>query len=271
MKLRARKRTSHKGQNGRVLVVGGSIDYTGAPTFVGMAALAALKAGADLVTIAAPEKVAWAINCISPDLITRKLPGDWLAPKHLATVLKLAESADIITVGNGIGLRPETKSFVLQLLKKLKKPVLIDADALRMVKLQDVKNAVLTPHGGEFGALLKNSGLKGATLKKIQPKLGSNVLVLKGHPVTKIISKGRIAENKTGHPGMTHGGVGDVLAGIIAGLIAQGNDAFTSAKMAAYVNGKIGEKLGKQMGFGYLASDVVKEIPFVLKQFQKVR
>jgi NAD(P)H-hydrate epimerase len=284
--LKPRKRTSHKGQNGRVLVVGGSIDYVGAPTFVGQAALAVLRSGADLVTIAAPERVAWAINCISPDLITRKLPGDWLQPKHLKAVLELAKNADVVVVGNGIGLRAETKAFVQQLVKKLRKPVIIDADALKIVKLQDVRRAVLTPHGGEFGILLKNSKLKGSvgradwsalasaragkTIKQLQPLLKDNVLVLKGHPKTLIVSKTKIASNATGHPGMTHGGTGDVLAGIIAGLMAQGNDAFTSCTVAAYVNGAIGERLGKRTGFGYLASDMVKEIPLALKKFQRL-
>ena len=115
--LKPRRRTSHKGQNGRVLIIGGSIDYVGAPTFVGQAAsatltglslqrlgqaaLAVLRSGADLVTIAAPEKVAWAINCISPDLITRKLLGDWLAPKHVNACLELAKDSDVVVIGNG--------------------------------------------------------------------------------------------------------------------------------------------------------------------------
>lgn len=269
-KLRPRKRTSHKGQNGRVLVVGGSVDYVGAPTFVGMAALAIIRAGADLVTIAAPEKVAWAINCISPDLITRKLRGDWLKPSHVRPILALAENADAVVIGNGIGLRPETRAFVKQFLARLRKPVIIDADALKIVRLQDVRNAVLTPHGGEFGTLLRNSKLTGATMKKIQQQLKDNVLVLKGHPRTLIVSKTKTASSSTGHPGMTHGGVGDVLAGIIAGLMAQGNDAFTSCRIAVHVNGKIGEKLGKTMGFGYLASDMVREIPAVLRKFQRI-
>jgi NAD(P)H-hydrate epimerase len=269
--LKPRRRTSHKGQNGKVIVIGGSVDYVGAPAFVGMAAMAVIRSGADLVTVAAPEKVAWAINCISPDLMTLKLPGDWLKPAHLKTALALAKTADVVVIGNGIGLRPETQSFVKQFLKKSCVPVVIDADALKIVRLQDCCNAVLTPHGGEFGALLRNSKLKNATLKRIQAVLEENVLVLKGHPKTTIAGGKQVAYNVTGHAGMTHGGVGDVLAGIIAGLMAQGNDAFASAKTAAFINGKIGEKLGKTMGFGYLASDMVKEIPAVLKQFQRVR
>jgi NAD(P)H-hydrate epimerase len=268
--LKPRKKTSHKGDNGRVLVIGGSVDYVGAPTFVGQAALAVLRSGADLVTIAAPENVAWAINCISPDLITHKLPGDWLQPKHLPAVLKLAQHADVVVVGNGIGLRPQTRQFVKQLLKKLEKPVIIDADALKIIRLQDVRHAVLTPHAGEWLALLANSKLRDKTLAFIQKTLKDNVLVLKGHPRTQIVVKNKIAENTAGNAGMTHGGTGDVLAGIIAGLMAQGNDAFTSCKTAAFINGAIGELLYETMGFGYLASDMVKEIPFVLKKYQKL-
>lgn len=268
-KLKHRKRTSHKGQNGRVLVIGGSMDYVGAPTFVGQTALAVLRAGADLVTIAAPEKVAWAINCISSDMITRKLSGNWLMPKHVKTVLDLSKTADVIVMGNGIGLRSQTIAFVNLLIKKINKPIIIDADALKIVRLQNVKNTVLTPHSGEFKTLLKNSKLSGKTIKQLQPLLDNNVLVIKGHPKTIIVTKTQIAENTTGNAGMTHGGTGDVLAGIIAGLIAQGNGAFTSARIATYINGKAADNLYKRMGFGYLASDLVKEIPFVLKKFQR--
>jgi NAD(P)H-hydrate epimerase len=251
-------------------VVGGSVDYVGAPAFVGQASLAVLRSGADLVTIAAPEKVAWAINCISPDLITRKLPGNFLQPKHLKIVLQLAKNSDVVVVGNGIGLRQQTQVFLKQLLKNLKQPVIIDADALKIVRLQDLHRAVLTPHGGEFGILLKNSKLKGKSLNNIRRFLRDNILVLKGHPRTLIVAKNKIIESTTGNAGMTHGGTGDVLAGIIAGLIAQGNDAFTSCKVACHVNGRIGERLYKTMGFGYLASDMVKEIPFLLRKFQKL-
>ncbi|OYT32632.1 NAD(P)H-hydrate dehydratase [Candidatus Woesearchaeota archaeon ex4484_78] len=267
IKLKPRKKGSHKGQNGIVLVIGGSEDYIGAPVFVGLAALAVLRTGADLVYVAAPEKTAWAINCLSPDLITIKLKGKFLSLKNLKKCLELAKKADCIVIGNGIGRNPQTKRFVLQFLKKNKKPVIIDADALRMVNLKNVSNAVLTPHAGELKDLLKNSNL---TLNTLQKNLKNNIIVIKGHPRTLIISKTKKAVNTTGHPGMTHGGSGDVLAGIIAGLIAQGNEMFNACRIATYINGKAGESLAKRFGVGYLASDLVLEIPKLLKRFQKI-
>ncbi|VVB81660.1 ADP-dependent (S)-NAD(P)H-hydrate dehydratase [uncultured archaeon] len=261
-----RKRSSHKGDNGVVLIIGGSEDYIGAPALVGMSALAVLRSGADLVYVAAPEKVAWAINRIAPDIITRKIKCRNFSQKNVTEVLKLAKNADVIEIGNGISL--ESGKFMQEIIKKVNKPLVIDAAALRVIRLQDVKNAVLLPHAKEFEALLKNSRL---TRKSVQKHLNNNILVIKGHPKTVIMSKNKTAINTAGNAGMSHGGTGDVLAGIVAGLLAQGNDPFTSAKVAAYVNGRAGELLYKKLGFGYLASDLVKTFPSILKKYQKIK
>ena len=269
IKLKPRKKTSHKGQNGRVLVIGGSEDYIGAPTFVGMTSLAVLRGGADLVTIAAPEKVAWAINCISPDLITRKLPGKIIQKKHVKKCLELAKKADVIVLGNGIGLAKETQKFIHAFLKANKKPIIIDADAIKVIKLQEVHNAILTPHIGEYERLLENSRIRVQPPENLGKKLHDNVLVLKGHPISRIVTKTKTTYNRTGNAGMTHGGTGDVLAGIIAALIAQGNEPFMAACTACYVNGEAADFLYKEMKFGYIASDLIKIIPKILKRFQK--
>lgn len=267
IKLKKRPKSSHKGQNGIAIVIGGSEDYVGAPAFVGMSALAVLRTGADLVKVAAPEKVAWAINCISPDLITIKLKGTKITTKNVSRAEKEAAKADVIAIGNGIGRAKETERAVKAIVKT-DKPKVIDADALHMIKIQDVKNAVLTPHGGEMKALLKNSRI---TKRELQKKLGNNILVEKGYPKTKIWSKDRIVYTDTGHPGMTHGGTGDVLAGIITGLIAQGNDPFMAASTACYTNGKAAEKLAETFGIGYIASDLIQEIPRQLKKHIQLR
>lgn len=266
--LKARSKTSHKGQNGTVLVLGGSEQYIGSPAFVGMSALATLRAGADLVHIAAPEHVAWAINCISADLITHKLPGKTFSPRHIDACLKLATQADVIVIGNGIGRLKTTRTFVQTFLKKNNKPLVIDADALRMIRIQDIKNAILTPHEDELKTLLKNSNL---TRKNFKNALGNNILIQKGHPDTYVHSARRTAHISVGHAGMTHGGTGDVLAGLIAGLWAQTNPAFMSACTAVYINGKAGEQLAKQYGVGYIASDLIKVIPTLLKKHIKNR
>ncbi|MBI4016629.1 MAG: NAD(P)H-hydrate dehydratase [Candidatus Aenigmarchaeota archaeon] len=266
--LKPRRKTSHKGENGVVLVVGGSEDYTGAPALVGMGALAVLRAGADLVTVASPEKVAWSINCIAPDLITKKIKCANFTRKNTNEIMALVKKADVVGIGNGISFTQGAKEFMQDVVKKvvcLRKPLVIDAAALRVIKLQDVENAVLLPHAKELEALLNNSRLEES---EIRNNIETNVLVKKGHPLTTIFCRKKTASIKSGNAGMTHGGTGDVLAGITAGLIAQGNDLFTSAQAACYVNGKTADVLYKKMGFGYLASDMVRTIPFVLKKFQ---
>ena len=115
--LKPRSKFSHKGQNGKVLVIGGSVDYPGSPTFVGMTAMTVIRAGADLVVVAAPEKVAWAINCVAPDLITRKIKGDNFTPSNVKDVLKFCEWADVVTIGNGIAFTKGAKEFMQQTIK----------------------------------------------------------------------------------------------------------------------------------------------------------
>lgn len=269
IQLKPRRKTSHKGQNGTVLVIGGSEDYIGAPTFVGMASMAVLRSGADLVTVAAPEKVAWTINCIAPDLMTTKIKCRNFTQKNANTVVKLARDADVVEIGNGIAFTPGAKAFMKDVIKKLvkqEKKLVIDAAALRTIKLQDARNSILLPHGGELKELLKNSKL---TEKNMQKHLGNNILVKKGHPETAVMSTTKTAHTSTGNAGMTHGGTGDVLAGIVSGLWAQGNTAFMSAYAGCSVNGKAADLLYKEKGFGYIASDLIEKIPHVLKKFQK--
>lgn len=259
--LAKRKATSRKGENGKVLIIGGSIDYVGAPALAG---IAALRAGADLVTIATAEKAAWAINELCPDLITKKLKGDYLTLKNFDEIKELIENADVLLIGPGIGKRKETNELVIKLLKITKNKV-VDADAINSVNLKEITNAIITPHHGEFNALLKNN--KNLNEANLQKNLNSNIILLKG-PIDKIISKDKIKYNRTGNEGMTKGGTGDVLAGLAAGLIAQGNSLFDSAYIAAYINGRAGDILKSRMGYGFLSSDLARELPEAIKEVQ---
>jgi len=255
--LMRRKKTSHKGENGFVLVVGGSEDYAGTLVLVG---LAALRSGCDLVTIAAPEKVAWAVNCLSADLVTKKLPGKYLSSKHLPVVLKLLKGHDVLELGNGIGLKKETKAFCKKLMRETKdKLKVIDADGIKLLSLKEINNAIITPHSRELELLLKNSGIKIKRIEDLREYMGTNVLVLKG-PVDYIISKNKIAKISGGNPGMTKGGTGDVLAGLCAGFLAQSGKLFESAVAASQVNKQIGDILKKKKGYTFLASEMVEEI-----------
>ena len=253
VKLPKRKKTSKKGDSGRVLVIGGSKEYTGA---VVLAGLAALRSGVDWVTVAAPEKVAWAINSLSSDLVTAKLEGDHISIKHYAQINKLIKKYNTILIGNGVGLRNTTKQLINKVIK-IDKNKVIDADALKSIRLQDVKNAILTPHHREFGILLENSKLNKKNFKKY---IGNNIIILKGS-IDVIISKDKSLFNKTGNAGMSKAGTGDVLAGLCAGFLGQDLSLQQSAVNAAYFNGLIGDiLLKKKKGFTYLASDMVEEI-----------
>ncbi|MFQ5475079.1 MAG: NAD(P)H-hydrate dehydratase [Candidatus Nanoarchaeia archaeon] len=147
-----RKQTSHKTENGVVLIVGGSEEFVGAPALAG---LAALRAGADLSIIAAPEKTSWAISSMSPDLITIKCKGSHLTQKNMKQVMDAAEKADVILLGNG--LSKKSLSFAKSLVKKIKdKQKVVDADALKAVSFEDLENSIITPHMKELEWLFFN-------------------------------------------------------------------------------------------------------------------
>lgn len=269
IKLPKRKKSSHKGDNGYVLCIGGSKDYVGA---ILLAGLAALRSGCDLVKIAAPEKAAWAINAYSPDLITIKLKGDYLTIDHSYEIVKETEKHDVVLIGNGLFHNEQTSKFVNFIIKKIKKPLVIDADAIKMLNTEEVSNAIITPHQKELEILLKNSGYdKLNKIKDINKKakelsklryIGNNVIIVKGS-VDYIISAGKVLLNKTGNPGMTKAGTGDVLAGLCAGFLAQDKkrNLLQAAINAAYYNGLIGDiLLKKKKGYSFLASDMVEEI-----------
>src|SRR3989339_1996253 len=141
--LPKRKATSKKGDNGSVLAIGGSKDYVGA---IALAGLAALRSGVDWVTVAVPEKVGWAINALSPDLVVKKYKGDDFCASRAKDILKLENDFDAVLIGNGIGMH--AKSFVKKYVKETKKPLVIDADALKAISIKDVDNSILTPHMG---------------------------------------------------------------------------------------------------------------------------
>ncbi|MBI2656269.1 NAD(P)H-hydrate dehydratase [Candidatus Woesearchaeota archaeon] len=275
VKLPKRRKDSHKGDNGLVLAVGGSSDFAGA---VALAGLAALRSGADLVKIIAPEKVAWAVNAYSPDLVTMKLKGNYFKVSDFDIVNKLMDKFDVLLIGNGIGLNPSTKKFCEKTIKKIKKFKVIDADAIKSISMNDCENSILTPHSKELEYFLTNSKInktitnkinnekdiikKSQLIKKTAQKFlnKNNIILLKGK-IDIIISKNKILYNKTGNAGMTKGGTGDVLAGLCAGFLAQSKDMLQSAVNAAYFNGMIGDiLLKKKKGFTYLASDMVDEI-----------
>lgn len=266
-----RSADAHKGQFGRLLVIGGSEVFTGAPTLV---ALAAYRTGTDLVFVAAPERTAQAISSISPNLITIKLPGANLAPPHVKILREQLDKADAVAIGPGLGLNKPTVLAVrriVALTRQARKPLLLDADGLRAMGVVRKSifdgTTVLTPHAGEFQAVsgklpARDLKLRSREVKEFAARSGGIVL-LKGH--TDIISDGiRVKLNNTGNPGMTVGGTGDVLSGIVAGLLAQHVDGFRAAVAGAFVNGAAGDLAEETFGYHLTPMDLLDHIPKVL-------
>lgn len=269
--LYRRRADSHKGTAGKVLVLGGG-PYSGAPA---LAALAAFRSGADLVTAAVPKSVSDTVASFSPNLIVRKLSSETLCPDDLPLLKELLGNHDVLVLGMGLGKAQKSLETVRKLLPFARKAVL-DAEALSALspdflqKLAGNCELVLTPHAGEFERLLGDEvfpgpaeeGLRIKAVREFSEKNGV-VTLLKGK--NDIISDGeRTLLNRTGNAGMTVGGTGDVLAGLTGALFAR-NPAFLAASCAAFINGEAGNLAFKKFGYGLLATDVLEKIPAIFK------
>jgi hydroxyethylthiazole kinase-like uncharacterized protein yjeF len=259
--LPQRTGSEHKGDFGRLLVISGSTDYVGAPI---LAAKAAYRTSIDLVTLACPKYVAERVS--DPVLMIKPLSLDsHLSGADVDIVLKL--NYDSVVLGNGIGLHDETRSFVREFLRKTDKPVVIDADALKLIEPRHIRpNHILTPHATEyknlFGELPEEMDARTKHVADSAKKANA-VILLKGS--IDIISNGvRTKYNRTHNPGMTVGGTGDVLAGI-TGALAVKADPFTAACAAAFLSGLSGNFCRDEKGYSFTASDVLEKIPDAIK------
>ncbi len=270
----ARRSKSRKGDNGIVLVVGGSYIYHGAPI---LSSLAALKCGTDLVYTSVPKINVASTRAISPNLIviplvdqkltlgaTNKLIGSLPCNLHSATI--------------GMGLVIQEKNSLLHFVKALLNSdvrLSLDASALipEILPLLANKNVVVTPHTGEFKRLFGEfpSNCKTERIKLVETKakeFGITVL-LKGP--TDVISNGTttyLYEKKI--PGMTVGGTGDVLSGLVAGLLSNNRNPLQSAAAAAFINGLAGKSAQKKLGLHMTSMDLLDEIPTVMKPFDRI-
>lgn len=263
---------SHKYFFGHLLIIGGSRHYSGSPT---LNALAALRAGVDLVTIASPERAANIIASFAPDLIAYPLEGNFLNKNHLEELFRLTQNKTAVVIGGGLCREKGILEAVIEYLKNIKIPCVIDADAIHAVaidkKILENKNFVVTPHSYEFFIL---SGIKVSAnlkerieiVKRVASELKTTIL-LKGH--VDVISDGKKnALNRTGCSYMTKGGMGDTLAGITGALLARRINCFEAACAAAYINGLAGELAAKKLGESTIASNILEEIPNVLPKYK---
>lgn len=267
----ARPNAVHKGNFGSVLVVGGSKLYSGSATLAG---IAAIRAGADMVTVVAPARAADVASHTMCDLITYPLKGDYLKSTHVADILDLimVRKINAVVIGPGMGRHRLTVAAILKLITKINLPMVLDADALFAIstspKVCQSRHLILTPHAGELAILMKlhkvsdNFEVRTQTAKDAAKKY-SSVVLLKGN-IDVITDGTNSMTNNTGSVFMTKGGFGDVLTGIVAALLARGVGLFEAAHIAAYINGKAGEMAAQHWGEGLAASDIFGFIPRVI-------
>lgn len=277
--LPPRDPNAHKGTYGHVLVLAGSPGKTGAAA---MCALSALRIGAGLVTLGVPESLNDIMEAKLTEVMTEPLPETrerTIALAALHKVLTLMEGKRVLAVGPGLSTHPETSELVRELLSAARVPLVVDADAINALgpKLETLPKAtvplILTPHPGELARLLSISREEVVQNRiPIAQKVATSFkvhLVLKGGRTLVVDPEGRVAINMTGNPGMASGGTGDVLTGLIAGLLAQGVNAGLAARAGVYLHGLAGDLAAEAVGQeAMLASDLMAQIPDAIRRLK---
>ena len=270
---------SHKGTYGHALVIGGSIGKAGAAA---MAGISALRSGAGLVTIATPRSVLSTVAGFAPEIMTESLSetdGGSISPRSLTHEIigRILDGKDVVALGPGIGRHPSTVEFIHSFMIETDVPLIIDADGLNAFEgsarklLGSSRPLVLTPHPGEM------SRLTGLSIRDIQAdrvgvarKFSTKhqcVLVLKGHRTLVALPAGAVWVNVTGNAGMATGGSGDVLSGMIAGMMAQTRDVASAVMAAVYLHGLAGDVAKEKMGEASLiAGDIIASLPEAFKR-----
>jgi len=237
---RPRKAFSHKGTYGKVLLIGGKEGMAGAVT---LSAKAALRSGAGLVFVLAPEKVCDTLQVALPEAIT--ISGG----QHIIEDVRLPEGNFQIGIGPGLGVHPQTQQALYHFLEQTRQPVVLDADALNLIAAdKEMLNllpphSILTPHPKEFerifgvfpDSMLQTEWARGVAMKY------NLIIVLKGHHTAVLMPDGSCWYNTTGNAGMATGGSGDVLTGILSGLLAQGYSSREAALLGVYLHGRSGD------------------------------
>ncbi len=266
-----RPATAHKGDAGRVVIVGGSIGLGGA---VALAGRAAMRGGAGLVTVAVPDCLADAMEMANLEVMSRPLRDT--ADGHVAAgvfgdLADLVRRADAVAVGPGLGRGEPAAELLAELLRSVECPLVVDADGLNLLATHPALVAdrrgewILTPHPGEASRLLEvgidsiehdRLGAAAALVERYRA-----VVLLKGARTVIAEPGGRIRINPTGTPAMASGGMGDALSGLLAALVGQGLAPFEAACAAAWLHGRAGELAAGGADAGLLAGDLIEALP----------
>ncbi len=282
--LKKRKTSAHKGNFGHLLILAGSEGKTGAAILSG---LAALRAGTGLVTLAVPHRLNPIFESSLVEAMTIPLPnsGTCLSIDDYDLLRDLLPGKDALVIGPGIGTAAKTRELVLRLYRELDLPMVVDADGLNILAMAPDMIAeppgprILTPHPGEMSRLagLATGEIQADRLRaarRFAAGTGARVengvtLILKGAGTIICDPDGSWAVNTTGNPGMAAGGMGDVLSGLIGGLLAQGYAPAAAARLGVYLHGLAADRLAAERRQGYLASEVAAVIPDVITMFFK--
>lgn len=267
--LPQRKRDTHKGNYGKILLLCGSRGYTGAAA---LAAMGALRGGAGLVYLAVPDSI-YAIEAVKlTEAVVIPLPDEngMLSKMSIPQIRALLLKMDAVLFGCGIGLGDGPDAVLQMLLAECEVPLVIDADGITLFsRHMDVLRGrtsptILTPHDGEFLRLQPKDGERILQTMEHAEHLGA-IILRKGHRT--LITDGSVCyENLTGNPGMAVGGSGDVLAGIILSLLGQGVSPLEAAACGAYLHGAAGDLCAKEIGeYGMLPTDLLHALPRLLK------
>jgi hydroxyethylthiazole kinase-like uncharacterized protein yjeF len=275
--FKRRKRASHKGSYGHVLLIGGSRGMAGS---IAMAARTALRSGAGLVSVLVPESIAPLVQVACVECIVHA--GEENAEGGLAFTnwnawRNRVDTYDAILIGPGLMTGGDALNLVRNLVRECEKPLVVDADAIMVMKGQaDYFNkarrpAILTPHPGEMAKLLHKdiADIQGDRYSVARSTAVETraVVVLKGGGTVVARKDGPVHVNLTGNPGMATAGSGDVLAGLVTGLLGQGFDSFDAARAGVYLHGRAGD-LGawRKCQAALVAGDIIEEIPFAFRE-----
>ncbi len=268
--LPKRKKESHKGDYGRILLLCGSVGYSGAPAFV---ALGALRSGAGLVYLGVPESIYEIEATKLNEAMVFPLPDKdgKISEEAMGVILRKLPQMDVVVVGPGLGQGKDISSIVTAVLAEATCPVVLDADGINAIATHtDILRerhypTIVTPHLGEFKRLCPDLG-ENARQRAISFALEMGcVVLLKGHR-TFITDGVNAYENTTGNPGMATGGSGDVLSGIIASLVGQKIPILEATACGAWLHGKAGDHCAKKIGtYGMLPTDMLEVLPRLMK------
>jgi len=273
--IRPRKSNSRKGDNGKVLVVGGSYMYHGAPI---LSSLAALRTGCDLVYTAVPKVNAQATRAASADLIVIPLADSKLTRGSVNKLLgQIPAGIDSATIGMGLAVQDiEALKLLVKSLIERDVRLSLDASALRkeILPIIKAKNVLVTPHASEFerlfGEKIPDNKKTRISIVEKHAKKNSITILLKG--MDDIITDGtKTLINSKKTPAMTVGGTGDVLSGIAASMLSQNRDMIEAAASAAFVNGQAGKTVQKNLGMHMVATDLIDVLPLISKTFDRIK